>query len=417
MKKILCAATVLLSFHAYAGEAKKSLSADTVNINLKYLSGMQKEDAEIADGLLNEFAEKYPAIKIIRKMPLSDSENAEENTSISDADIVFSDQITALEYALSGKVVSASIALGDDFLKKFHPAALQTGKFNRIQYMVPAYFGGGLFLVINKTLVPQAPDTWEELMAEGTKLKSEGRIEYILGAEFSEPMITLPFLSCFGASFVDEPSSTEASPQLNSPGAREWCKFISALVDNGSANAEISTHRAAKMFSEGKIPFLFYCRVFDSDFSIQPDGDIAYAPIPPVNGKNPSPMCFGAGYMITSLGAADAKKMEAIKTFIDFMTCKDSQLRMIGKSMLLPANLSALDDEKIMKNEKLRAERIQLDSSFSLAMTERTETIYQAVRAITARMFAGEISPDDAAGKMQQRAENNIKKMKSKRNR
>lgn len=70
MKKILCAATVLLSFHAYAGEAKKSLSADTVNINLKYLSGMQKEDAEIADGLLNEFAEKYPAIKIIRKMLL-----------------------------------------------------------------------------------------------------------------------------------------------------------------------------------------------------------------------------------------------------------------------------------------------------------------------------------------------------------
>jgi arabinogalactan oligomer/maltooligosaccharide transport system substrate-binding protein len=164
---------------------------------------------------------------------------------------------------------------------------------------------------------------------------------------------------------------------------------------------------ADTLFKEGKAAM-----IINGDWSLggyaQVLGDkLGVAPIPKVTatGKYPTPMTGGKYWMVSKAVLNDPAKLEAVRTFVTYMTSVDVQKKWIEKFKRLPSLKALKDDPAIQKDPILKGSFEQLLLGKPMPAAPEMRCAWDAMRPNLEGVMAGTLKPADAAKAMQQAAD------------
>lgn len=408
-KKTLAVVAVMLVSFALISGCKKGIDG---NASIEFWEQDGADQQAVLDELIAEFQKKYPNIAV--KRVHHETEELRKNfTSAAiggqGPDVVLGPNDNLGVFVPGNLIVPATEVMGDDFFKDFDGAALEAARYNGIQYMVPDRNGNELCLLYNKKLVQKAPKTWEEMIEMAEKLKKEGKVQYAVTFNQTEPFFTIPMLGAFGGKVFDDAFSSKAKPTLNTPEVKAWFQWLDKIHKDGQIPKEADYDVSSNLFQEGKVAFLINGPWSFVNYVESYSMDIGIAAIPQVNGKWPMPYTAVKGYTISRTAVADPKKKEAARLFVEWVTNHDSQIRMMDTHKQLPTLKSALKDKAVTDDPMISGQKDSLQHGTPMPVLTQMRAVWDAIKPVQQELFAGKIKPEDAPAKMQKRAEDGIK--------
>lgn len=410
---VALACTAALTAGLLTGCGSQSTSANSSNAKVT-IAFWEQDDAgaqKVLDGLIKDFQAQNPNITVKRThMETEDLRKNYTSASLGTTgpDVVLGPNDNLGVFVPGNLIVPADEIMGKDFFNTLDPKALEAAKYNGKQYMIPDRNGNELILMYNKKLVPEAPKTFEELIETSKKLKADGKVQYGLAFNEVEPFFTIPFLGAFGGKVFDDTNSQTPKATLSTQAVTDWMTYMSKLHSDGIIPKEADAAVADSLFKDGKVAFIINGPWGFADYQ-KANVDFGITPIPSINGNYPAPYSAVKGYTISASVKNNKDKAAAVKKFLEFVNNKDSQLKMVDAHKQLPTNLDALKDDKVTKDPMILAQKDQLDKCTPMPIITQMRAIWDAIKPIQQEVFSGKTKPQDAAAKMQKKAEDGIK--------
>ena len=299
------------------------------------------------DKWIKVFQKKNPSIKIVRQHYENEelrSKFLRSSVTGDGADLVYGPNDLAGVFKTAAVVQPVDTWLDK---KKFNPTALGVLKLEGKTWGIPVSEGNHLMLFYNKKLVKNAPDSFESLIAEGKKHTNPSLNKYGLAMFQSEPFWFVPMMGGFGAWPLTE-KGNKVSVTLDTPETQNALQFLVDLKTKHKIIPKDCDYDCAKsMFLSEKAPFHINGDWEAKALREKLGKDLGIAPLPKfqATGKWSTPLLGGKFLFINK--AASGKKLEAIKSFVDFVTSKKVQIRMATKLDRIPATIEARSSKKV----------------------------------------------------------------------
>jgi len=295
-------------------------------------------------------------------------------------------------------------------LATFDPMGLV--RFKGHLYMIADRIGNHLTLVYNKKLLPQPPQTTDDLIALGKSLTkdldNDGTPEqYALVWNFIEPFFFIPFLGGYDGWVMDE----NARPTLNTEATINACKFILELRRKKIIPYEADQDLANQLFKQQQAAM-----IIDGPWGwggyIDAGVDIGLARIPKVSatGKWPTPMVAPKGYCLNA--QVDARRRERVLHLLRFLTRPENELEFTRALSEIPSRLEARADSLFLHDPILKASQDQISVGRPMPINTEMRVIWDAMRPAYQSILNGQLTPEQAAKQMQEVAEQKIKEMR-----
>jgi maltose-binding protein MalE len=371
------------------------------------------EEREVLERALERYRERHPELKIIALY--KETEELRSAYIISaiagqGPDIVYgpSDQIGVFEVL---EIIKPLEDIFDStFLNKFDNRGLLW--YNGHLYQIGDQIGNHLFLIYNKDLVPEPPETMSELIEIGMRLTKDtdgdGKIDqYGLVWNYTEPFFFIPFLTGFGGWIMD----STGRPSLNTESVIKAFRFVKDLKDKYKiVPRECDYNTADALFKEGRAGMLI-----NGPWSIGGykragvNFGIARLPVIDETGLFPAPMVAIKGYSI-NINVSDEKLPYVVDLF-KYLVSSEVQLELTKVLGTIPTHREALKS-KIVKNDPLiRASIAQMEVGRPMPVVPELRAIWDAMRPYYQAVLGGTISPEEAAREMQSLAIKKIEEM------
>jgi arabinogalactan oligomer/maltooligosaccharide transport system substrate-binding protein len=305
-------------------------------------------------------------------------------------------------FSALGIIAKATDVFDKAFLDQFIPEALNATRVKGEIWGVPDNYGNHLMLLYNKDLVKEPPKDTDELIKLAQEL-TKGEVQGF-AYNLNEPFWLAPWLGAFGAWPLDE----NDKPSFDNEGTVGALQFVQDLkFKHKVVPQECDYNCADTLFKEGKAAM-----IINGDWSLggyaQVLGDkLGVAPIPKVTatGKYPTPMTGGKYWMVSKAVLNDPAKLEAVRTFVTYMTSADVQKKWIEKFKRLPSLKALKDDPAIQKDPILKGSFEQLLLGKPMPAAPEMRCAWDAMRPNLEGVMAGTLKPADAAKAMQQAAD------------
>jgi len=305
-------------------------------------------------------------------------------------------------FSALGIIAKATDVFDKAFLDQFIPEALNATRVKGEIWGVPDNYGNHLMLLYNKDLVKEPPKDTDELIKLAQEL-TKGEVQGF-AYNLNEPFWLAPWLGAFGAWPLDE----NDKPSFDNEGTVGALQFVQDLkFKHKVVPQECDYNCADTLFKEGKAAM-----IINGDWSLggyaQVLGDkLGVAPIPKVTatGKYPTPMTGGKYWMVSKAVLNDPAKIEAVRTFVTYMTSADVQKKWIEKFKRLPSLKALKDDPAIQKDPILKGSFEQLLLGKPMPAAPEMRCAWDAMRPNLEGVMAGTLKPADAAKAMQQAAD------------
>jgi arabinogalactan oligomer / maltooligosaccharide transport system permease protein len=282
-------------------------------------------------------------------------------------------------------------------------------------------FGNHLALVYNRRLVPNPPQTTDELIeiakANTVDEDHDGRVDrYGLVWNYTEPFFVIPFLTGYGAWVFEEQDAdaTHATPALDTPQAIAGYHFVRSLRDEHRVlprSADYET--AAALFLAGKAAMLI-----DGDWSWQKyltteglDAGIAVLPDVAETGLPMAPMVAPKGYSLSSF--AKDEVVEDAMSLIRSLTDESTQREYLSQQRILPSRLSLRDDPLVKNDPIMKVSLEQAERGRAMPTAFEIRPVWDAMRPPYQLLMAGALDPAAAAQQMQREALEKIAAIKN----
>jgi maltose-binding protein MalE len=140
--------------------------------------------------------------------------------------------------------------------------------------------------------------------------------------------------------------------------------------------------------------------------------DLGVMPIPIIKetGKHPTPMVSSRGYSINVNVKED--KLPLVKEVLEFLTSEENQKEIMKELLILPSITKLNQDTTLIENEILKGSMDQAALGYPMPVVPELRAIWDAIRPFYQSVLGDEMTPEEAAEKMQERAEKKIKEMK-----
>ncbi|MCK8468519.1 maltose ABC transporter substrate-binding protein [Microbacterium sp. KSW4-16] len=233
---------------------------------------------------------------------------------------------------LSTNGVVAPIELGDsagDYLS----VALQAATYDGTVYMLP-YAVENIAVLRNADLVPTAPSSFDDMIAQGTFVVEQG-------AE-GNPYHLYPFQTAFGAPVfgTDDTGSYDATDlQLGSEGGFAFADWLGAQGTAGVLNTDIDGEIAKQQFLDGTAAF-WLTGPWNVGAATDAGINVAIDPIPSPTGETASPFAGVKGFFVSS---ESKNKVAANDFLVNYLGTEDVQLELFKAGNVLPALTAAAD--------------------------------------------------------------------------
>jgi arabinogalactan oligomer/maltooligosaccharide transport system substrate-binding protein len=270
-------------------------------------------------------------------------------------------------------------------------------------WAVPISSGNHLMLLYNKSLVPTAPTTTDELIQVAQTLTA-GDV-YGFAYNQTEPFFANPWLGGFGGKVFAEDGVT---PTLNTPEMIATMQFLYDIkFTTPIMPLESDYNGADALFKEGKAAM-----IVNGDWSLagykEALGDnFGVAPLPKVSatGLMPAPMTSGVYFMIPV--TLEGAKLDAVKLFVEFVTNLENQTSMVTTLARLPGSKEALTIDAITSDPILKASSEAMSYGTPMPTVVEMRCVWDSWKPEMIAMLASATgtTPADAAANMQTAAE------------
>ncbi|HEX2912678.1 MAG TPA: extracellular solute-binding protein [Chloroflexia bacterium] len=369
--------------------------------------------------LVTAFGKAYPGVKVTSlhydPAEISDTvDSAAASGKLPDLILASGDYVT--DFNGSKALQSADKLFDKTFLDSFAANALNASNLNGNQWGIPFTYSGTPVMLYNKKLVPDAPQTWDELGKVVQPLYNAKNKQIGLALEVNEPYFLTAMLGGFGGAVLD----SQNKPTLDTSQMTATLAYIQQLLKDKTVRAEsrLKDNQIDYAFRDGRLGIYIgddglisqYATAISSNSS-DSKLDLGVAPLPKINstGNYPVPFSDSKSFFIGANSSGD--HLNAAKDFLQWMAKPEQQATILSKAMLLPATKSFLSSDAVTKNPIWNGLFQQLEVGKAQPSALEMRGVWDALRPELESVVAGTLNPSQAAKQMQQIALDNVSKL------
>ncbi|NYD67337.1 sugar ABC transporter substrate-binding protein [Agromyces atrinae] len=234
---------------------------------------------------------------------------------------------------LSTNGVVAPLELGDS-AADYLPVAIQAATYEGTVYLLP-YAVENIAVLRNADLVPEAPTSFDDMVAKGTFVVQQG-------AE-GDPYHLYPFQTAFGAPVF---GSTDAGYdptdlQIGNAGGEQFAAWLGSQGKNGTGvfNTDIDGDIAKQQFLDGTAAF-WLTGPWNVGAAVDAGINVAIDTVPSPTDQPASPFAGVKGFYVSS---ESKNKVAANDFLVNYLGTEDVQLSLFEAGNVLPALASAAE--------------------------------------------------------------------------
>jgi arabinogalactan oligomer/maltooligosaccharide transport system substrate-binding protein len=248
------------------------------------------------------------------------------------------------ELVTNGAISAVQLPNPDDF----NPAAVEAFSWDGKLYGVP-YAVENLALYRNTDLVPEAPESMQDIVETSLQLQQDGEVDQafmIPAAPEEAPYHFHPIVRGFGGyvfAYGNEEGYDTSDVGIDSDGAIAAGEAVQQWVRDGFINPDVSGSIQQERFGAGDVAFAIsgpWALVQDGAGFEETGVNFAVDPIPPVDGNLSRPYVGSQGLMISAFSDAP---LLAQSFASEVMASFDAQMIMYRAANRPPALTEALD--------------------------------------------------------------------------
>lgn len=314
--------------------------------------------AEVMEDVSPSFEEEHGVNVTVQQVPFEDIRARLQTAGPAGEgpDVVLGANDWVGELVASGAVATVDLTAAGDF----EQVAVTGFTYDGQTYGVP-YALENLALYRNTDLVPEAPETWEDLEHTALRLEANGEVEHglLLPATAEEaPYFTYPLFSAFGShvfAYDPETGYDQDDLQIDSENGLRFAETFRGWVEEGLLNGQVTGEVMQRQFGEGNAGF-----AISGPWSLVQGGRgweeqeglrFAVSAIPPIRGGRPRPFVGVQGFMVSSF----ASDPVLARTFVtDFAASEEVQLALYEANRRPPA-LSSVHERVRRRGDLLAA--------------------------------------------------------------
>ena len=244
----------------------------------------------------------------------------------------------------------APVELDSNALAPYLPVSLQAMRYRDKLYGLPVSVST-LGLVINKRLVPQAPASMTELLAQAHALTHDGAYGFLF--DDTDFFFAYPFFGGYGA-YIFAPGASGPDPfrlGLDTPDAIRAATFLADLHRSGLVPVGTKKESASSLFREGRCAMTITGPWALQDYR-EKKIDYQFMPIPVLdNGKWPQPLVSVDGVMLTRSSRDPAL---ATRLMLALTGC-NAEVELNLSAGRIPARADAQADPRVAANPDVPA--------------------------------------------------------------
>lgn len=334
-----------------------------------------KEERPFVEAISKEFTEKYGI-----EVKFEEVGAADQVTKLTtDGPAGLGADVVVFPHDNLGRAVTAGLVLPNDFYEDQAKADNAEIALNAVSY------GGTLYgyprsietyaLFYNKALIPEAPKTFDEIVAFAKTYNDVPNNKFALMWEIGNFYFNYPFISTGGYVFGDNGQNKD-DIGLNTEGAISGLKYYGSLKDSIlPLNSGDVTYDIKKgLFADGKLAMDINGPWTIADYA---GIDFGVAPIPSINGQTASSFSGVKAWYVNQF----SKYPNASRLFANFASTKAAQLKDFELTGAIPANTEATNDPAVQGNEVVKGFVAQFNQSTPMPSIPEMGNVWSPIAA------------------------------------
>jgi len=243
------------------------------------------------------------------------------------------------DWATAGLIADISAEVGDDLLAQATESAWGTFSFNDAVWGVP-FSAKTLAFFYNKALVPDAPETWADVLSISEELAADG----LTGLAFQNGFFhSAGFLYSLGGSLMDADGNANFVDGTDGATAMDeylaFHQMMYTLGQDPDSGVVVDVASPNPGFQQGTVAMVYDGIWNLSQFEGDLGDDLGVALMPALdNGNVPALFAQTEGFMPNANLADDPDKMAAFIAWATFITSDEGQTIASVEGGLLPVN-------------------------------------------------------------------------------
>lgn len=292
------------------------------------------------------------------------------------------------DWAASGLVESVDFWVAPESRAEFLAPTIDALTYEEQLYGLPISFATTA-LIRNTRLVPDAPQTTDELIATARRLTDAKASRFGFAYENASFYFHAAWFQGFGARVFDG----RVNPQLDSPEAIASLAFARRLAhDEGVMPQEISSALVTSLFNQGRAAMVISGSWFLGE--IDKDVPFAVSPLPAFasNGERPRPFLTAEGVLMS---ARSPHKREAFRV-MQYLTSTEAGLVLATQGRQASARRDVYDDPTVRRDAALLAFREQLAFTIPMPNTPAMRAVWTPATVAMNQVINGASDPAKA---------------------
>jgi arabinogalactan oligomer/maltooligosaccharide transport system substrate-binding protein len=238
--------------------------------------------------------------------------------------------------------VVAPVELGDA-ASDYEKVAIDAWSYDGKVYGVP-YAIENIALLRNTDLAPEAPTSYDDMIAKGTAAGTEYKFLVGLDPEAADPYHLYPFQTSFGAPVFGtnaDGSYNADDLQIGNAGGQAFATWLGSQGATGTGvfNSNISGDLARENFVAGKAPF-FLTGPWNVPAAEEAGLNLAVDPIPSAGGQAAQPFAGVQGFFLSS---ESDNSLAATEFLVNYIGSEEVQTALYEVGGRTPALTAAYD--------------------------------------------------------------------------
>lgn len=322
-------------------------------------------------------------------------------------DLIFgpSDNMSIL--AMTGSVRPITDVLEPAYLAQFDTAGVLGWEGEK--WLVADQVGNHLAFVYNKALLPEVPETWDELLPILQRLtvdeNGDGRPErYGLTWNYTEPFFFIPFLTGFGGWMMD----ADGTPTLDTPATTQAIRFVLDLRDRYKVIPRESDYNVAEtLFKERRAAAIINGPWAWAGYGAAGiDYGIARIPKIAATGHWAAPVVSAKGYSV-NVNVPDWK-LPYVADLLHYLTGPEMQREMALELATIPVLAEVRDMPAVEGSALLAASMRQVAVGQPMPLQPQLRQVWDGMRGPYQLVMNGAVGPEEGAALMQQEVQKRI---------
>jgi len=239
--------------------------------------------------------------------------------------------------------VVAPVELGDA-ASDYEKVAIDAWSYDGKVYGVP-YAIENIALLRNTDLAPEAPTSYDDMIAKGTAAGTEYKFLVGLDPEAADPYHLYPFQTSFGAPVFGtnaDGSYNADDLQIGNAGGQAFATWLGSQGATGTGvfNSNISGDLARENFVAGKAPF-FLTGPWNVPAAEEAGLNLAVDPIPSAGGQAAQPFAGVQGFFLSSESENSLAATEFLANYIGSEEVQTALYEVGGRTPALTAAYEA----------------------------------------------------------------------------